>query len=65
MPKELKNMVLKLLDDISTIETAIVSEQEDNSVADVLTYSKVELEGDAINYLNQNCPNLHNAGIKY
>lgn len=56
MPKELKNMVVKLMDDLIVNETSIFEKGDIAHKAHLLTYSRVELEGDAINYLHQNCP---------
>lgn len=53
MSKELKQAVLNLLEDLTNIETCTVKTQ-DNLKADLCTYSKVELGGDAITYINEN-----------
>lgn len=53
MSEKLKKAVLDFAEDLTTIETAVIRVNKvNNSKADILSYSKIEFEGDAINFVN-------------
>ncbi len=56
---KLREAIVDLVEDLTSVEVAIVEEKlEDNKNVNLLSYSKIEMEGDTINFFpNVTSPN--------